>query len=159
MAIAITLQEYLQKNDIHYDVLPHVYTHTSLGTARAANVPQSQLAKPVILKDDKGYLMAIIPATHQVKLGALSRQMKRRLGLATEPELESLFSDCDRGAIPPVGEAYKMDMIVDDSLDACSDVYFEAGDHIDLIHVQHDQFSQLMQHAEHSSFSDAMWRR
>jgi Ala-tRNA(Pro) deacylase len=33
------------------------------------------------------------------------------------------------------------------------DVYFEAGDHEDLIHVSADNFQKLMSNAEHASFS------
>jgi Ala-tRNA(Pro) deacylase len=33
------------------------------------------------------------------------------------------------------------------------DVYFEAGDHEDLIHVSAENFQKLMSGAEHASFS------
>src|SRR5512134_3978048 len=100
--------------------------------------------------------MAVVPATHHVRLGQLSRQLGRHLGLATEQELRNLFSDCELGAIPPVGEAYHMEVIMDDSLATCPDIYFEGGDHIDLIHVRHDDFRKLMRHARHGLFSQEM---
>jgi len=37
-----------------------------------------------MLEDDKGYLMAVIPASHKVDLGAVHRQLNRALGLATD---------------------------------------------------------------------------
>jgi hypothetical protein len=39
MAIVITLQEYLDKSVIEYDVLPHAHTETSLDTAQTAHIP------------------------------------------------------------------------------------------------------------------------
>lgn len=153
MAIAITLQNYLDRSGIHYDVLPHSHTTSSIGTAKATGIPGDDVAKPVILGDENGYLMAVTPATHHIELGQLSRQLERRLGLATEQELASLFADCDLGAIPPIGEAYHLDVVVDDSLNNCSDVYFEAGDHTELIHVRGQDFQKLMQHARHGHFS------
>ena len=152
MAIAITLQEFLDKSGIEYDVLPHVHTETSLDTAQTTHISPEQVAKSVILEDEDGYLMAVIPASHHIELGQLSRQLKRRLGLATEDELAGLFSDCGLGAIPPIGEAYQMEVVMDDSLEKCPDVYFEAGDHTDLIHVRGPAFRQLMQHARHGHF-------
>ena len=152
MAIAITLQEYLDKSGIDYDVLPHALTETSIDTAQTTHIPPEQIAKSVILEDEDGYLMAVIPASHHIELGQLSRQLERRLGLATEDELAGLFSDCDLGAIPPIGEAYHMDVVMDDSLERCPDVYFEAGDHTDLVHVRGPAFQQLMQHANHGHF-------
>ena len=153
MAIAITLQQYLDKSGIEYDVMPHAHTETSLDTAQTTHVPPAHIAKSVILEDESGYLMAVIPASHHIDLGQLSRQMQRRLGLATEAELVDLFRDCEMGAIPPVGEAYQMEVVMDDSLEKCPDVYFEAGDHADLIHVRGAAFLQLMQHARHGHFS------
>ena len=38
MVIAITLQEYLDKSGIAYDVLPHAQTETSLDTAQTAHI-------------------------------------------------------------------------------------------------------------------------
>ncbi len=152
MAIAITLQEYLDKSGIEYNVLPHTHTETSLDTAHTTHIPPEQVAKSVILEDEDGYLMAVIPASHHIELGQLSHQLERRLGLATEDELAGLFSDCDLGAIPPIGEAYHMEVVMDDSLQQCPDIYFEAGDHTDLIHVRGPAFQQLMQHAYHGHF-------
>ena len=152
MAIAITLQQYLDKSGIEYDVLSHGHTETSLDTAQTTHIPPEQVAKSVILEDEDGYLMAVIPASHHIELGQLSRQLARRLGLATEDELADLFSDCDLGAIPPIGEAYHMEVVMDDNLENCHDVYFEAGDHTDLVHVHGAAFLQLMQHARHEHF-------
>ena len=152
MAIAITLQEYLDKSGIEYDVLPHAHTETSLDTAQNTHIPPEQVAKSVILEDEDGYLMAVIPASHHIELGQLSRQLERRLGLATEEELSDLFGDCELGAVPPIGEAYHMEVVMDDSLEKCSDVYFEAGDHTDLIHVRGPTFLQLMRNARHGHF-------
>lgn len=152
MAIAITLQEYLDKSGVEYDVLPHARTETSLNTAHKSHIPPEQVAKPVILEDENGYIMAVIPASHHIELGQLSRQLERRLGLATEGELSNLFGDCDLGAIPPIGEAYHMEVIVEDSLEKSSDIYFEAGDHRDLIHVRGPAFLQLLGNARHGHF-------
>jgi Ala-tRNA(Pro) deacylase len=156
MAIAISVRQYLDEADIEYDIHRHPRTMTSCETAKMAGVPGDQVAKSVILEDEAGYLMAVVPATHHVQLGQLSRQLGRHLGLATEQELRALFGDCELGAIPPVGDAYHMEVIMDDSLAAYPDIYFEGGDHTDLIHVRHDDFHRLMQHARHGLFSQVM---
>lgn len=153
MGIAITLQDYLDKSGIDYDILPHSHTTSSIGTAKVTGISGDYIAKSVILEDEDGYIMAVIPATYHVELGKLSHQLERRLGLATELELAELFVDCNLGAIPPIGEAYHLDVVIDDSLSKCPDVYFEAGDHADLIHMRGYDFQKLMQNARHSNFS------
>jgi Ala-tRNA(Pro) deacylase len=64
-----------------------------------------------------------------------------------------LFADCELGAIPPMGRAYGMETIVDDSLAEQPDVYFEAGDHVSLIHVNAMAFQRLMAGARHGRFT------
>lgn len=156
MAIATTLQHYLRNNRINYEVVPHNHTHTSMSTASAARIPVGQLAKSVVFEDEDGYLMAVIPATHHIEIGQLSRQLGRRLGLATEQELAKLFTDCELGAIPPIGKEYGIDVILDDSLSGSPDVYFEAGNHQEVIHVNGSDFARMMQDAKHGIFCHRM---
>lgn len=156
MAIAISLQEYLKDNAIDYEVLPHPYTTSSMSTAEAAQISGEIIAKSVILEDNNGYVMAVLPATHRIDIGRLSRQLNRHLGLATEQEVATLFTDCDLGAIPPIGETYGLDVIVDDSLNDCPDIYFEAGDHRDLVHVRGEDFRKMMHGANHGHFTRHM---
>lgn len=151
MNMSDTLEKYLVQHEISYDKLPHRYSVTSMNTALAANIPGNELAKSVVLEDDDGYVMAIIPATRHVKIRELNRLLNRKVGLATENELQELFKDCDLGAIPPIGEAYGMKTIVDYSLDDCPDVYFESGNHEELIHVTADAFRKLMKNTQHAT--------
>lgn len=151
MEISETLLAYLDSRDINYDRLSHRHTESSVNSAHAAHIPEEQLAKSVILEDDKGYVMAVVPAHAHVKIGELNRLLNRKMGLATEVELLPLFNDCELGAIPPVGQAYGMETIVDRGLDDCSDVYFESGNHVDLIHIRGDAFRELMKETRHAS--------
>lgn len=144
MAMAETLTRYLQAQDASYDLLHHAHTATSMEAAQAAHIPGDQLAKTVLLEDDGGYLVAVLPATHRIDLGELHRQLNRQLGLATESEMSQLFMDCELGAVPPIGPAYGIDTIVDDSLAEQIEVYFDAGDHEQLVHVSGETFSNLL---------------
>jgi len=81
------------------------------------------------------------------------RQLNRRLGLATDRELSHLFKDCEPGAIPPLGRAYGIETIVDESLSGSQGVYFEGGDHEALVHVTGEGFLRLMADAPRGQFS------
>ena len=129
MAIAMTVKEYLSKREIPYDTVRHPRAVTALKTARSARVEGALVAKSVVLEDEDGYVMAVIPATHRLKIGKLDRLINRKLGLAAETELGPLFPDCELGAIPAVGRAYHLPTVVDDTLAEVPEVYFESGDH------------------------------
>ena len=157
MAIASKVQEYLSRRGMQYDVLTHPHSHTSLETAHLAHVPGHALAKSVVLEDDFGYLMAVLPADQHVQLGKLSKELSCRLRLATEGELKRMFDDCEPGAIPSLGAAYGLRMIVDDSLADEAEIYFEAGDHEQLIQMSGSDFMALMEGAGRANFSEPRW--
>ena len=151
MAITTTLASQLHKHGISYDTINHRYSSSSLHSAHAANIPVAKMVKSVVLEDEKGFVMALIPANHYVKIHEINMLFNRRMGLATENELDQLFTDCDHGAIPPIGDAYGMTTVIDYSLDNCDDVYIEAGNHTDLLHLSGNEFSKLIEHARHAN--------
>jgi len=151
MDIAPTLVKQLAQKGIAYDIMHHSYTNTSLNSAYSASVPTSQVVKSVLLEDDNGYVMALVPANQHVKINQLNMALNRNMTLASEYELRNLFIDCELGAIPPIGEAYGIETIVDYNLDDCNDVYIEGGNHTDLLHLSGSSFRKLMQSSQHAN--------
>ncbi len=156
MAIAHTVEDYIVQHGIKYDVVSHPHSHNSMETAELAHVPGERLAKSVVLEDYNGFVMAVLPSTCHIKLRKVNRALKRKLRLATENELLMLFADCERGAVPAIGLAYGMTTVVDDSLADQPEIYFEAGDHEKLIHMEKQDFMALMDRAGHARFAAHM---
>lgn len=153
MSIPSRLSSYLDERGARYEIHTHQPSRSSAETARTAQVLPHQLAKSVILEDDTGYVMAVIPADKTVMLGHLSQLLGRKeLRLSDENRIASMFLDCDLGAVPPVGMAWGMETIVDDELEASDVVYMEGGDHERLLRMSHDQFHDLMSVAQHGHF-------
>jgi Ala-tRNA(Pro) deacylase len=153
MTIATTLEQYLTNQGIAYDLLPHSPTQSSMRTAQASHVPGSCLAKAVVVKQGRGYLLAVIPASRHLRLDDLSGLLNCELELATEQEIETAFPDCARGAVPPIGAAYGLGMIVDDSIGGQPEIYFEGGDHETLVHLSGPEFARLTAGTPHGQFS------
>ena len=153
MSIPSHLSSYLDQRGARYEVCTHEHSRTSAETARSARVPPGQLAKSVILEDDTGCVMAVIPADKAVMVGEFARMLGRnRLRLADEARVAMLFEDCDRGAIPPVGMAWGIQTIVDDEVEANDVVYMESGDHEHLLRMSREQFHELMRTQPHGHF-------
>ena len=153
MTIARTLKQYLEDQGIEYDVLTHEETECSSRTAQVSHIPGDRLAKGVLVKRAKGYLLAIVPASRQLELERLGEWLKQPVSMATEEEVSGLFKDCERGAVPPIGPAYGIRTVIDDSFDDLDDVYFEGGDHRTLVHMSGDQFQRLTEKIPHDPFS------
>lgn len=153
MGIAMTMQEYLEDNHVHYDVARHSKTGSSAMTAEASHVPGAALAKGVVLKWEDGYLLAVVPASRHVDLDKVSALLGERVQLATEDEASALFPDCDTGAVPIFGAPYRIACVIDDRLEGGSDIYFEGGDHRSLVHVSGEGFGRLMYGMPHGHIS------
>ncbi len=152
MTISPTLKSYLDRN-VSYDLVTHDPTPSSLRTAEASHIPGQRLAKGIVLRADGGYLLAVLPASRRIQLSELRTLIGDDVDLAEEQEVATLFEDCALGAVPPVGQCYGLNMIVDDSLDSQPEVYLEGGDHQTLVHLTQAQFARLMAGARHGSFS------
>ena len=153
MAIAITLKSYLDGHKVPYETIEHVHTESAIDSAKSAHVPAHQLAKAVVLEDDIGFIVSVLPSSNRLNLGWVNEELQRDLKLATEPELKELFEDCDTGAVPALSNAYGLKVIWDDQLKHASDIYIEAGDHEHLIHLKGEDFRELMAKLPHSVIS------
>ncbi len=157
MSMPSRLSNYLLHCGARYELFSHAQSHSSAETARAAHVPRHKLAKSVILEDEQGCVMAVVPADAQVDVERLARMLGRgSLHLSDEQRIAELFMDCALGAVPAIGMAWGMETVVDDSLAANPEVFFEAGDHEMLLSMSHDQFSSVMRDARHGEFCKAV---
>ena len=153
MTIAPTLATYLEQAGIQPEVLTHPHSPSASRSAEASHVSGNRVAKAVLLKDETGYLLAVLPASHHLRLDAVEALTGRSLTLAAEDEIGRAFPDCELGAVPPVGVAYGLPAVIDDSLVEESEIYLEGGDHTTLVRVTRAEFAELMQGAQAGSFS------
>ena len=155
MAVAATVQRFLEQLSVEYDLVPHPHTGSSHETAEAAHVSEDHIAKAVIVKDMAGYAMVVVPASNWVEVAHLRKELNRDLHLATEEQLVNLFSDCEAGAVPPLGPAYGVETFLDQALTSLANIYFEAGDHEQLVHTAGDDFRTLLAGVRHGYYSHA----
>lgn len=153
MAVAETVQRFLEHDSVEYVLVSHPHTGSSHETAEATHVSEDHIAKAVIVKDKAGYAMVVVPASNWVELEHLRKELNRDFYLATEDELTKLFSDCEVGAVPPLGPAYGVETFLDQALTSLANVYFEAGDHEQLVHTAGDDFRALLGGVRHGYYS------
>ena len=153
MAIARTLKSYLDRYDVPYDMVHHAHTESALDSAFSAHVPVHQLAKAVVMEDDDGYVVAVIPSDNRLNVRWVNEELDRDLRLASEDKLRKLFKDCDSGAVPALATAYDLPVIWDDRLQNVADIYIEAGDHAHLVHLRGEDFRAMMEMRPHTMIS------
>jgi Ala-tRNA(Pro) deacylase len=144
MGVAITIREFLEERAVDYEVVSHSRTTSALRTAESAHVPGDRLVKGILLGDSQGQVLALIPATHRLDLDRARTVTGRDLQLIDERGIDGTFTDCEPGSVPPFGELYGVETVVDSHLADYKEVYFEAGDHAELIRMRSDVFRDLL---------------
>ena len=153
MAITDTVKKFMAQCSVDYDLVTHPHTGSSHETAEASHVREDHIAKAVIFKDFTGYAMIVVPASNFVEIRHVRKEFNRELELVDEDDLDRLFTDCDSGAIPPLGLAYDIETFMDEALTTLADVYFEAGDHEHLVHVSGEDFRHLLSGVRRGHYS------
>jgi Ala-tRNA(Pro) deacylase len=144
MSISRRIREYLDENDVQYEWLPHPQAYTSQEVAHSLHISGKRLAKTVLLDADGLLVMAVLPASLRLSLGKIQEELHaKRVEMLAESELAELFPDCDLGAIPPFGNLYGMDVLVDGSLAGSEELVFTAGTHRDAIRMRYKDFAAL----------------
>ena len=155
MGIAITLAQYLAERGVKYDVVEHPHAVTALESAKTSHISLNRLAKAVVLKGKDGFMLAVLPASGHIQFGQLCKQLGADVDMANEEQIETLFLDCEPGAVPALGAAYGLEVIVDDSLASEPEIYLEGGDHASLVHVNGSTFQELLADAWHARFTES----
>jgi Ala-tRNA(Pro) deacylase len=138
------LDELLTNRKISFERLHHRPAYTAQRVAQILHVPGQELAKTVLLRTDEGYVMTVLPANQQVDL----EQVRQCLGvawveLASESEMERIFPDCERGAMPPFGSIYHLQTLVDESLAEDEQIVFEAQSHEEAIRMNYRDYEAV----------------
>ena len=145
MSISRTLKTYLDRQWVHYDVLPHPEAFRATEIAHTLQTPEKEMAKVVIVKVQKQFVMTVLPASWNVDLHRLRTVLAtHHVRLATEDEITGLFPDCELGAMPLFGNLYGLDVYVDQSLTEDEEIVFQAGTHSDAIRMRYWDFAGLV---------------
>ncbi len=145
MTILKKLKDYLEKNQVRYEVGVHEMLYTAQEIAATMHVPGKELAKVVMVKADGKSTMLVLPASYRVDTKKVKKVLKcKRLGISKEKDFEELFPDCEVGAMPPFGNLYNLEVWVDQVLTEDKFIVFQAGSHVETLKVKYSDYAQLV---------------
>ena len=144
MAITATAQEFLRRGSVAYTVFKHPVAFTAQEEAAITHVPGRDWAKVVTCFADGEPIQAVVPADREVDLDQLIELAgASQLRLAYESELDWLYPDCERGAMPPFGPLYRQRLFIDEALTREEEIVFNGGTHTDAICMRYGDLAEL----------------
>jgi prolyl-tRNA editing enzyme YbaK/EbsC (Cys-tRNA(Pro) deacylase) len=119
----MNIRDFLVSREVWFETLLHRPVPSASRRAQTVHVPGRQVAKGVLVRAGESYVLAVLPSTTRIDTERLSQVLDGLpVALATEDEVEQVFGDCERGALPPFGRLYGVRTIVDASLAAGAEI-------------------------------------
>ena len=120
--------EHLERRGVAFEVAEHPRVLTSMAEARALGITADEVVKTVVLATDWGLALVVVPASRRLDL-RLAREAvgDHAARLASEDELQRSFSECELGALPPLGSLLGAPVFVDPEVLEHDTVMFAAG--------------------------------
>ncbi len=153
MQIAERIQAYLERLHKTYAVIAHAETRTLTEAASASYIDPQHMARAVLLQDEQGVFLAVLPATYLIDFRAIREHFGRNCKPATPEQISATFPDCEAGSVPPLAEPYGIDAIIDDQIASSGQIHFEAGRHNSLIRMQSDEFQSMHRNSGRASIA------
>ena len=139
------LRDFLDSKNIKYVTINHSRAYTANEIAATAHIPGKELAKTVMVKIDGKMTMTVLPAYCKINFELLQEAAgASNVELSSEQEFQDMFPGCEIGAMPPFGNLYGMEVLVDKSLCEDEEIAFNAGSHTELIRLSYKDFEGLV---------------
>lgn len=145
MTVNLRVIEYLDKNDIDYEIVSHPKVFSTIEEARALGIEADEIAKCLVINMHGGQALAVIPGGQRIS----NKKVREAVGnkharLATEDEMKTDFPEWELGAIPPLGELFDLPVYLDRGLIGHETVLFSGGSHSESIKINTADFINLI---------------
>src|SRR5262249_10543964 len=122
MATATWVRSELEQQGIPFQEVHHDEAFTAQTVAQREHVSGHRVAKVVVAMADGRPVELILPASRHVLLDRVRRLLGAKdVRLATEPEIERTFTDCEVGAIPALRH-WQAEVLMDESMRVAGDI-------------------------------------
>lgn len=144
---------YLKRAGIAYDLVPHDTTDSLQQAALQSGIKPEQVARAVLMGDEEGLLLAVLPLSNVINFAQLFALARRRLEPVERAAAQYVFTGCELGTVPPLARPFNLDALLDESLLELEHVYIEPGSHKALLRLDGKDFAKLHQHSRRGRFS------
>ncbi len=137
MATSDWIKNLLDRRGIPFEEVHHRLAFTAQGVAQREHFSGHRVAKVVVALADGRPVELVLPASRRVVLDRVRELLgARELRLASEAEMDGIFTDCDTGAIPPLRHWNDVEVLMDAAMPVDGDLVFQAGTHEDAVRLR-----------------------
>lgn len=142
---------YLDKNKYKYEIVKHRKTYTAWDTAQTEKVKPQEVAKGLVIKIDKDWIFAVLPANRNLDRKSLLKLVNskidkkegksfKKIDFADEKWMKKNMKIGRLGAVPPFSELLKKEIYFDKLLSKNKKIYVSSGEYDASIRVLVTQY-------------------
>lgn len=154
MSIPKSVLNYLDKNNVKYEIIEHKTAYTALDSSETQHIDPKIVVKTLVMKlDSKGYALALLSANRNIDRA----KFKKVVNAWREKSVEKTVKKVDFakeawmkeniagkvGATPPFGKLLKMPVFIDSLVLKNQKIIVNAGDYNYSIKLSAKQFEKL----------------
>ena len=137
----------LIKNNVEFEHYKHDFIHKSTEAALIRGNDIKNTAKAIVMKyyeeGQKKYVQFVLQGDKKINTKRLKKLGFKKLGLAS-PEEVLKVTGCAIGSVPPFGNLFELQVIVDVHLKQNEYIYFSAGTHYDSIKIKFKDYEKVV---------------
>lgn len=136
MSIPKPVEKYLKNAKIKFQVIPHKTVFTVYDLAQTLKTKLDQVAKTLLIKTDKQYVMVVLPANFRLNFGKLKKFLKvKKVDIAKEKDMQTKFKT-KPGAMTAFGPLHNLEVVADKSFSKTKEALFSAGSFTDSVRLK-----------------------
>ncbi len=155
MAIPQKVKKFLDGANVKYEPVEHKTVYTAYDKAATLRVSEKQVAKTLVMKLDRDFAIAVIPACCNLDKNALKKvvnawQKKRgmkavkKVDFAKEQWMKKKLKGIKVGAVPPFGSLFKMPTFANRTLFNNKEIVLAAGTYEDSVRITSASYKKLV---------------
>lgn len=145
MAVSPKLINLLEKNKIRYELLKHKTVYTAYDKAATLRVPQKIVGKTLLVRLDKDPALVLISANKNLDKQKLKKLAKAKsVDFIKEAWMKKNLKGVKVGAVPPLGNLWKLPTFVDRTLMAQAKIIINGGDYNWSIKINPAVFKKII---------------
>ena len=145
MAIPKKVINFFEKAKVKYQPIKHRTVYTAFDKAATLKVSQKIIGKTLVMRLDNRPAIILIPANKNLNIKVLKKTTKaKKIDFIKEVWMKKNLKGVKIGAIPPLGNLWKLPTFLDKSLTSPSEIIINSGDYNFSIKLKGSVFKKLM---------------
>ena len=134
----------LDKAKVKYKIISHKVVYTAHDAAQTTKKKLSEIAKVVLVKADKSFVLIVLPAGKYVDFSGIKKALKaKKVSMASEKDIEK-YLKTKVGLLHPFGSQYNIQTLLDKGMAKTKKMIASAGSFTHSLEFSMKDFEKMV---------------